>query len=44
MLIDPWGEIKDVLDEGEGLVMGAIEPDRLRSVRESLPALEHRKL
>jgi nitrilase len=44
MLIDPWGEIKDVLEEGEGLVIGAIEPQQLRKVRESLPALEHRKL
>lgn len=44
MLIDPWGEIKAVLDEGEGIVIGAIEPHILEGVRESLPALEHRKL
>lgn len=44
MLIDPWGEVKAVLEEGEGLVIGAIEPHHLQTVRESLPALRHRKL
>jgi len=44
MLIDPWGEIKAVLDEGEGIVIGAFEPNVLQGVRESLPALLHRKL
>jgi nitrilase len=44
MLIDPWGEVTAVLDEGEGLVIGAIEPHYLERVRESLPALRHRKL
>ncbi|MGE5650803.1 MAG: carbon-nitrogen hydrolase family protein [Bacillota bacterium] len=44
MLVDPWGEVKDVLPEGEGLVIGDIEPHHLHGVRESLPALKHRKL
>lgn len=44
MLIDPWGEIKSVLPEGEGVVLGEIDPSHLQSVRESLPALKHRKL
>jgi predicted amidohydrolase len=44
MLIDPWGEIKSVLPEGEGLVIGDIDPHRLQYVREILPALRHRKL
>ena len=44
MLIDPWGEIKDVLAEGEGVVQGEIDLDYLARVRESLPALKHRKL
>lgn len=44
MLIDPWGEVKAVLGEGEGIVIGDIEPLHLRRVRESLPALKHRKL
>ncbi|RJG05570.1 carbon-nitrogen hydrolase family protein [Noviherbaspirillum cavernae] len=44
MLIDPWGDIKSVLPEGEGVVIGEIELQRLGNVRESLPALKHRKL
>jgi len=44
MLIDPWGDIISVLAEGEGLVIGDIDPHRLQYVRESLPALKHRKL
>ena len=44
MLVDPWGEVKSVLPEGEGIVIGDIEPARLQQVRESLPALKHRKL
>jgi predicted amidohydrolase len=44
MLIDPWGEVKALLDEGEGVVSGVLDLDFLAGVRESLPALKHRKL
>jgi nitrilase len=44
MLIDPWGEVKAVLAEGEGVVIGEIDPHHLGAVRENLPALKHRKL
>jgi deaminated glutathione amidase len=44
MLIDPWGEVKALLPEGEGIVIGDIDPVHLQRVRESLPALKHRKL
>ena len=44
MLIDPWGEVKDVLPEGEGVVSGELDPAFLAGVRESLPALRHRKM
>lgn len=44
MLVDPWGEIKAVLAEGEGIVVGEIDPMYIQQVRESLPALRHRKL
>jgi len=44
MLIDPWGEIKAVLAEGEGVVSGAVDPLYMASVRESLPALRHRTM
>ncbi|OZI61344.1 carbon-nitrogen hydrolase family protein [Bordetella genomosp. 11] len=42
MLIDPWGDIVDVLPEGPGVVAGNIEPARLSEVRTALPALRHR--
>ncbi|WP_396430191.1 carbon-nitrogen hydrolase family protein [Limnohabitans sp.] len=44
MLIDPWGEVVSVLPEGEGVVMGEMDPERLKSVRHNLQALRHRRL
>jgi nitrilase len=44
MLVDPWGVVKDVLAEGEGVVSGQLDADFLAGVRESLPALKHRRL
>jgi deaminated glutathione amidase len=44
MLVDPWGEVKAVLPEGEGVVIGDLEVQHVHRVRESLPALKHRKL
>jgi len=44
MLIDPWGDIVDVLPEGPGVVGGNIDPARLAEVRSALPALRHRVL
>lgn len=44
ILIDPWGEVKAVLPEGEGVVTGELDFDWLALIREKLPALKHRKL
>ncbi|MBA5608586.1 carbon-nitrogen hydrolase family protein [Duganella sp. FT3S] len=44
MLVDPWGEIKAVLPEGEGVIHGEVDPGFMASVRESLPALKHRTM
>ena len=44
MIIDPWGEILDVLPEGEGIVIADLDAARLQSVRTRLPALKHRLL
>ncbi|MDE2429615.1 MAG: carbon-nitrogen hydrolase family protein [Burkholderiales bacterium] len=44
MLIDPWGKIVDVLPEGEGIVSGELDLSVIAGIRESLPALKHRKL
>ncbi len=44
MLVDPWGEVVAMHDEGEGIAIGDIERSRLDSVRASVPALRHRVL
>ncbi|NLC24000.1 MAG: carbon-nitrogen hydrolase family protein [Oxalobacter sp.] len=44
VLIDPWGEVKAELMEGEGIVLGEIEQEVLNTVREKLPALKHKRL
>lgn len=44
MLIDPWGVVMDVLPEGEGVVIGEVDAERLAQVRTQLPALAHRRL
>jgi len=44
MLIDPWGQVVGQVAEGEGVVAGEIDTDFLAQVRQSLPALKHRKL
>jgi nitrilase len=44
MLVDPWGAIVGVLAEGEGIVVGDVDPARIADVRRRLPALTHRTL
>ncbi|MYM65657.1 carbon-nitrogen hydrolase family protein [Pseudoduganella sp. FT55W] len=44
MLIDPWGAVKSVLAEGEGVVAGEIDLGYMQGVRDSLPALKHRTM
>jgi nitrilase len=44
MLIDPWGEVLAVQDEGPGVVAGDIDRARIDEVRRSLPAWRHRVL
>ena len=44
MVIDPWGEVLAVRDEGEGLVMAQIDRARIDGVRQQLPALTHRRV
>jgi nitrilase len=44
MVVDPWGKVLDVLTEGEGVVLADVDPLLLASVRQQLPALEHRRL
>lgn len=44
MLIDPWGKVLACQAEGEGVVAGEIDQAQIASVRESLPALRHRRM
>jgi nitrilase len=42
MLVDPWGAIVAMREEGTGIVAGDVDPDRIAEVRGQLPALTHR--
>jgi nitrilase len=44
MVVDPWGEVLDVHEEGEGFVIAEVNPARIAQVRQQLPALAHRRL
>lgn len=44
MIVDPWGVVLAERAEGEGVVLADVDRARLQSVRQQLPALEHRRL
>jgi predicted amidohydrolase len=44
MVIDPWGTVLAVQDEGDGVVLAELDPAQLARVRTQLPALQHRRL
>jgi nitrilase len=44
LLADPWGELLACQAEGEAVVAGTLDRDRLAAVRQQLPALAHRRL
>ena len=44
MVIDPWGEVLACVDEGPGVAVADLDPQRLATVRAQLPALHHRRL
>ncbi|HEX8605794.1 MAG TPA: carbon-nitrogen hydrolase family protein [Pseudoduganella sp.] len=43
-LIDPWGEVCAIVEEGEGVVSGLLDAALIASVRQKLPALRHRTM
>jgi predicted amidohydrolase len=44
MIVDPWGAVLASRAEGEGIVLAELDAARIAEVRQSLPALQHRKL
>jgi predicted amidohydrolase len=44
LIVDPWGTVLAMQEEGEGVVMADIDLERLAEIRKQLPALEHRML
>ena len=44
MIVDPWGVVLDRLPRGAGVVIANINPEYQASLRNSLPALNHRTL
>ena len=44
LLADPWGDLLACQDEGEAVVAGLLDRERLAAVRQQLPALAHRRL
>lgn len=42
MIVDPWGNILDCLEEGEGIVMAEIDFSHMMKIRAQLPALQNR--
>ncbi|HZI82887.1 MAG TPA: carbon-nitrogen hydrolase family protein [Casimicrobiaceae bacterium] len=43
LVIDPWGVVVAERDDGPGIVVADIDPERIAQVRRELPALEHRR-
>ncbi|MFL0196401.1 carbon-nitrogen hydrolase family protein [Clostridium sp. WILCCON 0269] len=43
LVADPWGNIVNILDEKEGILLSEIDLDYINEVRESLPLLKHRR-
>jgi nitrilase len=43
MVVDPWGRVVAQLAEGEGVVLSELDRACLASVRQQLPALQHRR-
>ena len=44
MIIDPWGQKLDVLDDVVDCISGEVDAGYLSSIREKFPALSHRRL
>jgi len=44
MIIDPWGEVLASVEQGPGIACADMDLEKLAALRNSFPALQHRKL
>ena len=44
IVIDPWGEVLALREEGEGIASADIDAERMARIRAQLPALTHRRV
>ena len=44
MIIDPWGTVVAVCPDGPGYAVAKIDMARLKTVRDQVPCLAHRRL
>jgi nitrilase len=44
MIVNPWGQTLDLLENGKGFISSDIDLSQLKSIRENFPVLEHMKL
>jgi len=44
MIVNPWGQTLDVIENGKGFISSDIDLAQLKSIRENFPVLEHIKL
>lgn len=44
LVVDPWGEVQACHADGEGLALATLSRARLTALRETFPALSHRRL
>ena len=42
-LIDPWGEVIDCLEQGEGIICGPVDPQHIENIRARMPVARHRR-
>lgn len=44
MIVDPWGQVLDRLASGSGVVVAQLDMERLRNIRRTFPAVDHRHI
>jgi predicted amidohydrolase len=44
MIIDPWGDILASMEKGNGVICAELDLDKLRTLRENFPSLQHMRL